>query len=221
MSKSTFVISIASLCLFVAGCSKTKSDAVAGSAAKPAAKAQQRDTFKAADQFDPADVAAIRKMRNEWVSAFANGDADPVDFMFTDDALFNLPSELSSTGETALTAKWIFKRFSAQLIFDEKSEQFVTDGGDPRKTSKLPWVSYYVPYKLTLKPRQGGHPVESDGRFMTRFRRQPDGSLRVMRGFSVGQKTLDFTLNRVRNDGTVHLSSLRGKPTVLIFGSYT
>jgi len=42
-----------------------------------------------------------------------------------------------------------------------------------------------------------------------------------MRGFSVGQQTQDFTLNLMKSDGKVQLSTLRGKPTVLIFGSYT
>jgi hypothetical protein len=37
-------------------------------------------------------------------------------------------------------AKDLFKPFSAKLTFDEKSEQFVTDGGDPRKMTKLHWV---------------------------------------------------------------------------------
>lgn len=202
----------------VTACSTTKSDSVQNTveqpAAKPAAKAPQaRDTFKTADQFDPNDVAAIHKMRDEWVSAFSRGDEGSVDFMFTDDALFTLPAGVS--------AKQIFKQFSAQLVFDEQSEQFVTDGGDPRKTTKLPWVSYYTAYKLSLTPRQGGPALESNGKFMTRFHRQADGSLKVMRGFSSGQRTLDFTLNLMNADGNVQLSALRGKPTVLIFGSYT
>jgi hypothetical protein len=62
----------------------------------------------------------------------------------------------------------------------------------------------------------GGH-----GRFMTRFHRQPDGSLKVIRGPGVGDRAPDFTLNRMKGGGKVQLASLRGKPAVLIFGSYT
>jgi ketosteroid isomerase-like protein len=185
--------------------------AVAGTAR--AQNAAARETFKTADQFDRADVAAMREARNQWISAFTAGNPKPVEFMFTNDAVFSLP--------TALSARQLFERYQAKLVFDEKSEQFVTDGGDPRKMSKLPWVSYYSAYKLTLTPKAGGKPLETTGRFMTRFHRQPDGSLKVIRGPSVGDRAPDFTLNRMKGGGKVQLASLRGKPTVLIFGSYT
>jgi ketosteroid isomerase-like protein len=180
---------------------------------EPAQNSTVRDTFKTADQFDRADVASIRAARNQWAAAFSAGNPNPVEFMFTNDAVFNLSMRLS--------AKQLFDRYGAKLVFDEKSEQFVPDGGDPRKTSKLPWVSYYSAYKLTLTRKAGGKPIETSGRFMTRFHRQPDGSLKVIRGPSVGRRAPDFTLNRMKGGGKVQLASLRGKPTVLIFGSYT
>jgi ketosteroid isomerase-like protein len=195
--------------------------ALAIAAPKSRAQAQSRDVFKTVDQFDPGDVAAIHKIRNEWMAAFASGNVRPIEFMFTNDALFTLPPELPLTSAEAATAQQLFAKFTAELVFDEKSEQFVTDGGDPRKMTKLPWVSYYAAYKLTLRPKAGGRTLETTGRFMTRFRRQADGTLKVMRGFGVGQRTLDFTLNLMKGDGKVQLSTLRGKPTVLIFGSYT
>lgn len=220
--KSVFVLFAALWCLVLAACSAAKPESAAAETPKSAAKAQARETtFKTADQFDPSDVAAIRKLRNEWASAFATGNAQAVEFMFTNDALFTLPSHPSLTGDNGPSAKQLFDRFAARLVFDEKSEQFVTDGGDPRKMTKLPWVSYYSVYKLILTPKHGGDPLETNGRFMTRFRRQDDGSLKVMRGFAAGQRTLDFTLNLMKSDGTVQLSALRGKPTVVIFGSYT
>jgi Iodothyronine deiodinase len=42
-----------------------------------------------------------------------------------------------------------------------------------------------------------------------------------MRGFSIGQRTMDFTLNLMKSDGQIQLSTLQGKPTVVIVGSYT
>jgi ketosteroid isomerase-like protein len=210
------------LSLAIAACSTAKSGPVAAERPpKSEAKAQGRDTFKTADQFDPMDVAAIHKLRDEWISAFTSGIIRPIEFMFTNDALFTLPPELLSQRTGAADAQHLFKKFNAQLLFDEKSEQFVTDGGDPRKMSRLPWVSYYAAYKLTLSPKEGGQPLQTNGRFMTRFRRQADGSLKVMRGFSIGQRTLDFTLNLMKSDDQIQLSALRGKPTVVIFGSYT
>lgn len=208
----TFIILAALIALFTA-CSATTPEPTANASSDAAQKTAVRETFKTAAEFDPVDLAAIRDVRNQWVSAFGAGNAKPVEFMFANDAVFNLPAQIS--------AKETFDRFTANLVFDENSEQFVTDGGDPRKTTKLPWVSYYSAYRLTLTPKNGGEPVESKGRFMTRFHRQPDGSLKVTRGPRVGERASDFSLNLMKGGGKVQLSSLRGKPAVLIFGSYT
>ncbi len=214
----TFIITIGLLSL-LAACSATPEPAAKASS-EPVQKTAVRETFKTAEEFDAADVAGIRDVRNQWISAFAAGNAKPVEFMFTNDAVFTLPRSLSS-GDSRASAKQVFDHFAAKLLFDQKSEQFVTDGGDPRKTTKLPWISYYSRYKLTLTPKTGGNPVETEGRFMTRFHRQPDGSLKVIRGPSVGERAPDFTLNLMKGGGKVQLSSLRGKAAVLIFGSYT
>jgi len=188
-----------------------------------AQQARPRETpFKTAKEFDAVDVAAIRKARDQWISAFNSGNAVPVEFMFTSDAVFSLPVHASlPAGDSLASAREVFARFNARLAFDEPSEQFVTDGGDPRKISKLPWVSYYAAYTLTLTPKSGGDVIRSRGQFMTRFHRQRDGSLKVIRGPRVGDRASEFTLNFMKRDGKVQLSSLRGKPTVLIFGSYT
>jgi ketosteroid isomerase-like protein len=182
----------------------------------------RESTFKTAKEFDAADVAAIRKMRDQWVASYAAGNATPVEFMFTSDAVFALPAHPSLAGkEPAPSARQVFDQFAAKLAFEEESERFVTDGGDPRKMKKLPWVSYYASYTLTLTPNTGGGAIQSRGQFMTRFHRQADGSLRVIRGPRHGDRAPDFTLNKMKGGGQVQLSSLRGKPVVLIFGSYT
>jgi ketosteroid isomerase-like protein len=182
----------------------------------------RESTFKTAQEFDAADVAAIRKMRDQWVASFAAGKAAPVGFMFASDAVFSLPAHPSlARSDSGPSAQQVFERFAAKLVFEEQSEQFVTDGGDPRKMKKLPWVSYYARYTLTLTPKTGGSAIQSRGQFMTRFHRQPDGSLKVIRGPRIGDRAPDFTLNSMKGGGKVQLSVLRGKPVVLIFGSYT
>ena len=70
-------------------------------------------------------------------------------------------------------------------------------------------------------PKAGGQPLQTTGQFMTRFHRQPDGSLEVARGPRIGERAPDFTLNHMKTQGAVQLSTLREKPVVLIFGSYT
>ncbi len=219
--RSVLALTVIAL-LPVLGCSPTGQEAAASSTANAVQKTPIRDaTFKSAEEFDPADVAAIHKMRDQWVSAFAAANAEPVEFMFTSDAVFDLPVHSSlSRSDSAPSAQGVFDRFAAKLVLDQRS-RFVSDGGDPRKMKKLPWVSYYAGYTLTLTPKTGGGAIQSTGQFMTRFHRQPDGSLKVTRGPQVGQRAPDFTLNLMKGGGKVQLASLRGKPTVLIFGSYT
>lgn len=204
------------------GCSASDSGSAVPVISDTVEKAPVRSSpQKRAEDFDPADVAAIRDMRDHWVSAIATGDAAPVDFMFTGDAVFSLPNHAALSGGDSLSARPVFDRFTAELVLDEQSERFVTDGGNPKKMKKLPWVSYYAKYALTLKPKGGGNAIKGNGQFMTRFHRQPDGSLKIVRGPQVGKPAPDFALNLMKGGGEVRLSSLRGKPTVLIFGSYT
>ena len=172
--------------------------------------------FREGSEFDPDDVQAMHHYRDQWASAFASGDADPVDFMFTRDALFALPEDAAVE-----SAAQLFEGYTAELTFDESSEMFVTDGGNPDKMDKLPWVSYYANYSLSLTPKSGGEALESGGRFMTRFRRQSDDSLSVIRGPGIGEKAPDFALNLMSSGEEVRMSSLPIQPTVLIFGSYT
>jgi ketosteroid isomerase-like protein len=216
----TFIV-MAPLAIF-SGCSSGPQEATsANTADAPRTAPSPESVFKTAEQFAPGDVAAIHEMRDRWVSAFAAGNAAPVEFMFSGDAVFSLPAHpsLQELGPEP-PARKVFDRFTAKLDLDPKS-RFVTDGGDPRKTDMLPWVSYYAGYTLTLTPKSGGEAVQSRGQFMTRFHRQPDGSLKVIRGPGLGEPGPDFVLNLMKGGGRLQLASLRGKPTVLIFGSYT
>ena len=173
--------------------------------------------LQTAESFDPDDVASIRESRDRWVAAFEAGNADALSFIFSDDAVMTLPDSVS-----LLTGEEFFERYTVELVIDESSERFMADGGDPRKMTKLPWVSYLLNYTLTLSPKIGGELLESSDRLMTRFHRQQDDSLKVIRGPSVGNPAPLFALNDMRGGGEVQLASLIGeKPTILIFGSYT
>ena len=173
--------------------------------------------FQPAENFDPDDVASIRESRDHWVAAFSAGDAEALAFVFQHEAVMAWPEGLPE-----MTAEDLFASYSAELDLDESSEQYITDGGDPRTMTRLPWVSYYADYTLTLTPTDGGESMESSGRFMTRFHRQPDGSLEVIRGPAVGDPAPLFALNEMRSGEETALVEMIGeKPTVLVFGSYT
>lgn len=150
---------------------------------------------------DPVDIATFNRMRNEWIAAFAAGNPEPVDFMFTRDAIFE---PFRPTAE-------IFDQYDAALSFTNEGN---IQNGDN-------WVSYRSDYTLALTPKTGGETVEHTGRFYTKFRRWEDGVLAPIRGPNVGEEAPNFALNYMSGGEGMELNTLRGKPTVLLFGSYT
>jgi len=178
-----------------------------------------------AEMFDSDDVTGIRNLRNQWTEAFAAGDGAPVEFMFTYDAHLQLPEhpDLVDTkaGDALLSPDQVFDNFTAELAFDEESEAYSSVGGFRNEFDKLPWVTFKSDYTLSLTPKGDGDTIEQVGRFITKFRRQGDDSLQVVRGPLIGEQAPDFALNRMKDGEELQLSSLWNKPTVLIFGSYT
>ena len=204
------------LLLVLAGCAATETSEVA-EMAETTPHVGPVEGFQPPENFDQDDVASMRESRDAWVAAFAAGDAEAVDFMFEQDAVMALPEEVEG-----MSGEEFFNAYTAELSFDEAAERFITDGGDPRVDTHLPWVSYYGDFNLTLTPKMGGEPISNSGQFMTRFHRQEDLSLEVIRGPSVGDPAPLFALNDMKGGGEVELASLFGeKPTVLVFGSYT
>ena len=232
-----FALSLVVLFAVVAGCSATDQEA-----ADPAASSADVDpdtiwdpdavfigtqelSNVPASMFDSVDVAGIRDLRDQWAGAFAAGDAAPVEFMFTYDAHLQLPDDPhmpdTKAGDSVLSAAQLFDHFTAELAFDEQSEAYSSVGGFRNEFDKLPWVTFKSDYTLSVTPKGGGDTIEQSGRFITKFRRQADDSLRVIRGPRVGEQAPDFTLNLMKGGEALQLSSLWSKPTVLIFSSYT
>lgn len=204
------------LLLVLTGCGATDAPPE-GTVSETAESVGPVEGFRTAEEFDADDVASLRSSRDAWMTAFATGDAEALEFVFAKDAVTALPTDIRDMG-----AEEFFSTYDAEITFDESSEQFITDGGDPRVMPKLPWVSYYADYELRLTPKAGGEAIENRGRFMTRFHRQPDESLKVIRGPSVGDPAPQFALNNMKTGAEVQLADLFGqKPSVLVFGSYT
>ena len=138
-------LTFALLLALVAGCSATEQQATN---AAPSSAILTEDTIwdpdavfigtqemsnVPADVFDAVDVAGIRSMRDQWTEAFAAGDAEAVDFMFTYDAHLQLPEhpDLPDTkaGNAMLSPSQVFDHFTAELVFDEESEAYSSVGG--------------------------------------------------------------------------------------------
>ena len=156
----------------------------------------------------PEDLRRLGELRDGWISAFAQGDAEPLDFVFGRDAVM---TDLSSlVGEEAATADVFFDRYTAELKLD--NEQPIEYGN---------WGSYYADYDLTLTPTDGGPAIQDGGSFMVRIWRDQEQGYEVVRGPNVGEPGPEFALNRMDGSGEVQLVDLRDKPTVLVFGSFT
>ena len=211
------VSSWAGILFVLAGCSPAQAPAGEVSEAPDSVRVAPIDEWTNAEDFAQDDVAIMYESREAWIAGFASGNAEPLDFIFEKDAVLPLPEDIA-----AMSAEEFVANYVAEISFDESSVQFMTAGGDPRVMTKLPWVSYRSDYTLTMTPKAGGEPIENRGTFMTRFHRQPDDSLQVIRGPSVGDPAPLFALNLMKGGGGVQLADLFGeKPTVLIFGSYT
>jgi len=205
-----------SLLLVLSGCAATEAPEVV-EVAEVDEHVGPAEGFQSPENFDPDDVASIRESRDAWVTAFAEGDAEALRFVFNQDAALDLPADIA-----AMSGEEFFAKYDAELVLDESSEQYITDGGDPRTMTKLPWVSFYSNYNLTLTPKTDGEAMENSGRFMTRFHRQDDDSLAVSRSPLVGDPAPLFTLNEMKQGESIALADTTGeKPTVLVFGSYT
>ncbi len=166
----------------------------------------ERDTWPRIEA--PEDLARVTQLRDGWISAFAAGDAEALDFVFARDAVMTDLSVL--VGEDAASPDRFFEQYTAEF----------------KLTNDLPieygnWGSYYADYELTLTPKNGGPGIEDSGSFMARIWRDAENGYEVVRGPSVGEPGPEFALNRMDGSGEVHLADLRDKPTVLVFGSFT
>lgn len=158
---------------------------------------------------DPRDLRRIRELRDTWVDAFSKGDASRLGFIFDRDAVFQDLAALTGKDRPLSSAR-LFDRFTAELIL-----------GRERPVEYGEWVSYHAEYCLSLDPTDGGTPVEEIGRFMVVLDRGDDGRLEVVTGPRVGEPAPGFALSTADGTRTVRLEDLRGKPTVLLFGSFT
>jgi hypothetical protein len=88
----------------------------------------------------PEDLARVAELRDGWISAFAEGDAEALDFVFARDAVMTDLAEL--VGEEAATPDQFFEKYTAELTLDN---ELPIEYGN--------WGSYYADYDLTLTPK--------------------------------------------------------------------
>ncbi|MCP5111644.1 MAG: DUF4440 domain-containing protein [bacterium] len=117
------------------------------------------------------DVAAIKMLENDRVTAYNAGDAAGVAAFYTDDTIQMPPNEPAVIGKEEIQSagQRIFDQFTAEMAFSIDEVQVASDWAFSRGT-----------YTATLTPRAGGEPGnEGIGKGLDIYRRQPDGSSKI------------------------------------------
>ena len=147
-----FVLTFLASLTLVAACSATDEESIDSAASDSVQQLPMPEIV------DPIDVATVNGMRDQWVSAFASGDASQVDFMFTGDAVFLPPDHaaLSGNDEPIHPGVRLFDRFTAELALSDELK--IADGD---------WAYYMATYALSLTPKGSGNTIEDSGQFFT------------------------------------------------------
>jgi uncharacterized protein (TIGR02246 family) len=126
---------------------------------------------------DPADIAAIGKVRDAFATAWKAGDAAALSALYTADARFMGANEPTAVGpkaiESAIAAQFAQFTPTSIQIHAEKTEA-VGDLGYDRGT-----------FHIAMTPKAAGAPATSDsGRYLVILRRQADGSWKLSEDIS-------------------------------------
>jgi len=124
-----------------------------------------------------ADVKAVQSLEAAWVKDIATKDADKTANYFADDGSELLPNMPVISGRENIKAAW--KQFMADPNFAltfQSSRAEASKGGD---------LVYTVgAYSMTMSAPRGKKPVSDKGKYLTVFRKQADGTWKVVADMS-------------------------------------
>ncbi len=139
------IAALLSLALLVVGC-------------QPAAEAAKQ----------AQDVAAIKSVADQYVTATNAGDAAAVADLYTDDAiLMPLNAAPAVVGKEAIQS-------ASQALFDQVTLKLT--GSTEEVEVAGDWAFSRNSYTATLTPKAGGEPTEAKVKCLVIYKRQPDGS---------------------------------------------
>jgi uncharacterized protein (TIGR02246 family) len=119
------------------------------------------------------DVAAsVNEIWNRYSTTYNSGDIDGWIFLWADDGIQMPPGSPPVLGKEEIRKrnKAVLDRFTFDLSITN-DETSVADG----------WAFARGTYKATLTPRNGGERTHVDGKYLTIFQRQSDGSWKIYR----------------------------------------
>jgi uncharacterized protein (TIGR02246 family) len=118
------------------------------------------------------DVAAIRKLAEDWSAGWDRGDTEALLSLYTDDPVLMPQGQPAVTGKNAIRA--IYQSFFGEFTVKGEGEVVeVEASGD---------LGYFWNrYALTATPRAGGELIRGEGKSVFIVRRQGDGSWKIAR----------------------------------------
>ena len=124
----------------------------------------------------PADKQSIQKLNDDWAAAIHTKDVVQLAGMVTDDVVFLPPGYPAIRGRQSVEA--MYTSFFAQFIRVEQTASIdeIQVAGE--------WAFAWGTEKLVLVPKGGGPPIRMQGKGMSIYRRQPDGSWKIARGIN-------------------------------------
>ena len=139
---------------------------------KPAAQ-ETTATASVVQQTDPTAVrASIESANARFLAALQKGDTATALLSYTDDAVVMMPNDKAWTGRDAI-AKGLAAFASQVTIKDGKATTSdVTLSGDIALETGT--------YEWNMVPK-GGKPIHDVGKYLTAWKRQADGSWRIIR----------------------------------------
>jgi uncharacterized protein (TIGR02246 family) len=126
-----------------------------------------------------ADMKAIKALNDSMITAFNSSDAAAVAATYADDAVMMDPNEAAIEGRQAIQAA-----YEARSKERESEGVAVTYAFTPLEIQVAgDWAYDRGNYTVTVTPKSG-KPMERSNKYLTIYRRQPDGSWKIYRDIS-------------------------------------
>lgn len=120
-----------------------------------------------------ADLKAVKSVEIAWVSDFATKDADKAASYYADDAVLLMPNSPIITGKDNIKAAW-----RTVLADPNFALTFQSTRADAAKSGDL--VYTVGTYSMTMSSPKDKKPITDHGKYMTVFKKQPDGSWKAV-----------------------------------------
>jgi len=118
-----------------------------------------------------ADIEAVKKIGDEFNTAFNAGDTDKLVSIYTDDAVRIPPNEPALIGKEAIRGRF-------QRLFDQFTVEHESVVVDVKVSGDLAF--FRGTWTTIDTPKDGGEPLKFNGNFVSIIQKQPDESWKTI-----------------------------------------